>query len=86
MTWAAEILRDLRDLPPPRPLEVALEELAVLPAGSRLHLVLIHEPAPLFALLPARGIEWSVTMAAPGEVHVLLWRAGDEVAARLGSS
>ena len=86
MTRAAEILRDLRDLPPPRPLEVALAELAALPAGACLHLVLIHEPMPLFALLPGRGIEWRVTTAAPGEVHVLLWRVGDELAARLASS
>lgn len=86
MTATGEILRDLRDLPPPRPLEVALEELAALPAGACLHLVLVHEPLPLLALLPPRGIEWRVTTTAPGEVHVLLWRAGDEVAARIVSS
>lgn len=81
MTERREVVLDLRHLPPPQPLEIALQELAALPRGTALRLVLVHEPLPLLALLPDRGIAWACRAVAEGEVHVTCWRAGDAVAA-----
>lgn len=78
MSGARAIVRDLRDLPAPRPLEIALEELARLRAGEGLVLVLVHEPHPLLALLPDRGIAWRCRVVAPGEARVACWREGDD--------
>lgn len=78
MTSGRDTARDLRDLAPPRPLEIALDGLAGLERGDCLHLVLRHEPKPLFALLPDRGIRWITRAVASDEVHVLCWRSGDE--------
>lgn len=72
--------RDLRDLPAPEPLELVLAEIERLPRGGHLHVILRHEPAPLFTLLPDRGMAWRCVTRAPGEVHVLLWRAADAAA------
>jgi hypothetical protein len=66
-------------------LERALAELAALPRGRCLHLVLPHEPLPLLALLPDRGVEHEVLDVAPGEVHVLCWHAADSAGAALAA-
>jgi TusA-related sulfurtransferase len=46
---------DGRGMEPPEPLELAVAELATLPAGGELVLLLNCEPYPLYAILDRRG-------------------------------
>jgi uncharacterized protein (DUF2249 family) len=71
---------DLRELPPPQPLERALAAIDALAEGAFVHLVLVHEPLPLLALLPDRAIAWRVVERGRGETHVICWRRDDAAA------
>lgn len=54
-------LLDVADLPPPEPLERALDALTDLPAGDRLLLHHNRQPYPLYDLLRAMGYRWEVS-------------------------
>lgn len=51
-------LLDVADLPPPEPLERALDALSSLPSGDRLVLRLPRQPLPLYDLLRQMGYRW----------------------------
>ena len=52
---------DVSDLPPPEPLERALDALDTLAAGDRLLLRLRREPFPLYEFLRGMGFRWEVS-------------------------
>lgn len=54
-------LLDLKDLPPPEPLERTLDALSGLAPGDRLVLRLGRQPFPLYNLLRSMGYRWEVT-------------------------
>lgn len=54
-------LLDAADLPPPEPLERALDALSGLPPGDRLLLRLRRQPYPLYDLLRRMGYRWEVS-------------------------
>jgi uncharacterized protein (DUF2249 family) len=56
-----DLLLDVADLPPPEPLERALDALASLSRGDRLLLRLRRQPFPLYDLLRQMGYRWEVT-------------------------
>lgn len=52
---------DVSDLPPPEPLERALDALGLLAPGDRLLLHHRRQPYPLYDLLARMGYQWTVT-------------------------
>lgn len=66
-----EHMLDLRDLPPPEPLERILDALADLPAGDCLRVRLPMEPMLLYPMLRTMGMRW-VREACEGDEVVLL--------------
>lgn len=57
---AAPRVVDARDLPPPEPMERALEALDSLPHGGELQLWLHREPFPLYTILRNNGYRYRV--------------------------
>ena len=51
-------LIDGRDLLPPEPLQLALEELATLAPGEELVMLLRCEPLPLYSMLEKNGFSY----------------------------
>jgi hypothetical protein len=65
-------LIDGRDMEPPEPLELAVAELAALPAGGELVMLLNCEPLPLYAILERNGYRYRAERRADGtnEIHI----------------
>ncbi len=65
-------LIDGRGMEPPEPLELAAAELATLPAGEELVMLLRCEPLPLYAMLDRNGYRYRSARLADGttEVHI----------------
>lgn len=66
---------DVSELPPPEPLERALDALAELPAGDRLVLRHRRQPFPLYDLLRRMGYRWEVS-GSDGDWRILIEHAG----------
>ena len=62
---------DARGLPPPEPMERALDALAALPPDDRLVLRLPRQPFPLFDLLRRMGYLWEVS-GTEGDYRILI--------------
>ncbi len=62
---------DARGLPPPEPMERALDALATLPPEDRLVLRLPRQPFPLFDLLGRMGYLWEVS-GTEGDYRILI--------------
>jgi uncharacterized protein (DUF2249 family) len=62
---------DVSDLPPPEPLERALDALAELPVGDRLLLLHRRQPFPLYDLLRRMGYRWEVS-GREGDWQILI--------------
>jgi len=71
----AEYVLDLRGLEPPEPLERTLEALDTLAPGSRLRILVPHEPFPLYAILDRHGYRWQSEALPDGGFAVLIWQA-----------
>jgi len=69
---APEVLVDARDLEPPEPLGKVMQTLALLRAGQSIHLLLHHEPFPLYPLLTERGYRHFTRMEANGSYVILI--------------
>ncbi len=52
---------DVSDLPPPEPLERALDALSMLAPGDRLLLEHRRQPYPLYDILKRMGYRWQVS-------------------------
>lgn len=63
---------DLRDLPPPLPMQRILQALEAAPAGSEVRALTPLWPTPLFALLTDRGLAFSAQTQAEGGVLVVI--------------
>ncbi|RMD71081.1 MAG: DUF2249 domain-containing protein [Gammaproteobacteria bacterium] len=81
---ARERVLDVSDLPPPEPLQKALEAAENLAPGEYLRLIHRREPLLLYPQLEARGFCYRVRPGRTSAFEVLIWRQGDEVAARHG--
>lgn len=68
-------LLDARGLPPPEPLELALEAISVLPPGHTLQMLIDREPYPLYDMLISRGMRHSTSEGANSRYEVLIWHA-----------
>jgi uncharacterized protein (DUF2249 family) len=71
----AELLLDVRGLPPCEPLERVLDALQTLPPDATLVVHLHREPFPLYALLPGLGCAASTTARPDGTFVVRISRA-----------
>lgn len=65
---------DLRELPPPEPLQRALEAVAQLAPGGRLAIRTRFRPAHLLDQLDARGCGHETTALGDAGWHTLIWR------------
>jgi hypothetical protein len=63
-------LIDGRDLEPPEPLERAMAELATLPPGEELVMLLRCEPLPLYSILERNGFGYRSTLRPDGTNEV----------------
>lgn len=71
---------DVRDLPPPEPLQRALEEIKTLQKGEFLIMYHRREPCGLFPNLDPLGIDFQVTHVRQDFCEVLFWRKDDKLA------
>jgi len=76
-----ETTLDVRGLEPCEPLDRILQALDRLGSAARLRALVSREPLPLYPLLRQRGFAWQVVRNEPGCCELLIWRAGDAVAA-----
>ncbi len=58
---------DASDLPPPEPLQVALQAATALAPGERVRVRLPRQPYPLFGLLAERGYGYESVAVPRGE-------------------
>ncbi len=72
-----ERVLDVSALPPPEPLERALEALDRLAPGEYLRLLHRREPRLLYPQLEARGFCYRVRPGQGVPFEVLIWRKGD---------
>ncbi|WP_337245626.1 DUF2249 domain-containing protein [Luteimonas sp. gir] len=72
---------DLRDLPPPEPMERILDALVTLSPGHWLDASTPMRPVPLWALLARDGFAWRLLHEAPGHARMAIWRQADAAAA-----
>jgi uncharacterized protein (DUF2249 family) len=68
---------DLRDRPPPEPMERILEVVRVLPPGWHLVALTPMRPLPLLAMLDADGFAWRVADLAQGGAALTVCRGDD---------
>jgi hypothetical protein len=63
---------DGRDMLPPEPLELAVNELATLAPGAELIMLLRWEPLPLYSILERNGYRYRSELRADGtnEIHI----------------
>ena len=63
---------DGRDMLPPEPLELAVNELATLALGAELIMLLRCEPLPLYSILDRKGFRYRAERRADGsnEIHI----------------
>jgi hypothetical protein len=63
---------DGRDMLPPEPLELAVNELATLAPGAELIMLLRCEPLPLYSILERNGYRYRSELRADGtnEIHI----------------
>ena len=77
---ASERLLDVRDLPPPEPLERVLAALHALRDAQYLRARLPREPYPLYPLLQEFGYAWRARPADGACFEILIWRRDDREA------
>lgn len=77
---------DLRQLPPPEPMERILDALDALPPGARLQALTPFRPVPLLPMLEQAGFAFRIEDAIEGHAVVTIWRRDDVAAAAAGSS
>ncbi len=68
-------LLDARGLPPPEPLELALEAISILPPGTTLQMLIDREPYPLYDILLNNGMLHSTNMTPDSRYEILIWHA-----------
>lgn len=68
---------DLRELPPPEPMERILEVLRMLPPGWHLVALTPMRPLPLLPMLDADGFAWRIRDLVQGGAALTVCR-GDE--------
>ncbi|CAG0125244.1 hypothetical protein RHDC2_00906 [Rhodocyclaceae bacterium] len=69
---------DARGLPPPEPMQRALETLESLQPGEQLRMLLHREPFPLYNLLRERGYTHRTTQLAEDTYEILIWQITPE--------
>lgn len=80
MTDAPRVLTlDVRDLPPPEPMERVLDVLPALAAGDLLRLRHRREPFPLYPILADLGFDHRVRTPPDCPFEILIWRADGPV-------
>ena len=73
---------DVSMLEPCEPMERTLEAIRRLGPGDYLRVMHRREPTPLFPLLEQAGFRWLCGPGQESAVEVLIWRMGDDIAAR----
>jgi len=63
---------DVRWLEPPEPFERIVNELATLPRGERLRVLIHREPLPLFDMLRENGYEYTVSRRDDGMYEIVI--------------
>ncbi|MCG5510618.1 DUF2249 domain-containing protein [Ectothiorhodospira lacustris] len=70
---------DVRDLPPPEPMEQVLDLLPRLAPGEILCMRHRREPFPLYPILRDMGFDWRVVTPPHAPFEILIWRADEPV-------
>ncbi len=71
---------DLRQLPPPQPMQCILDALDVLAPGMRLIALTPHRPGPLLPMLEQQGYAWRIDDLDDGSARITIWRIEDAAA------
>jgi uncharacterized protein (DUF2249 family) len=74
-----EHLLDVRDLPPPEPLQRVLDLLPELGDGDVLRMLHHREPFPLYRILDDMGFRYTVLQSPETPFEILIWRADGPV-------
>jgi uncharacterized protein (DUF2249 family) len=68
------VVLDLRELPPPEPLQRALEAVAALPIGGRVTVLTRFRPAHLIDQLQARRCGFTAASIGAAGWQTMIWR------------
>ncbi len=71
-----EIVLDVHDLPPPAPMEAAMDALDKLVAGEYIKMIHRMQPFPLYGVLAENGFSYKVLDGAAG-FDIYIWHASD---------
>ena len=74
---AIEIVLDVHDLPPPAPMEQALDALDKLNSGEYLKMVHRMQPFPLYNILTENNFRYLVKPGNHG-FDIYIWKMGDK--------
>lgn len=69
-----ETILDVRDLPPPEPLERVLDALPGLKSGDVLCMLHVREPFPLYGMLRDMGFAHAVHRTSRAPFEIRIWR------------
>ena len=70
---------DARGLPPPEPMELALQALELRRPGEAVRLLIHRQPYPLYELLAAQGYAYHTRSLADGCYEIIIRAAGTDV-------
>lgn len=73
-----EIVLDVHNLPPPAPMEAAMDALDKLANGEYIKMIHRMQPFPLYGILVENGFNYKVQEGAAG-FDIYIWHAGDTV-------
>ncbi|AGA32933.1 hypothetical protein TVNIR_1260 [Thioalkalivibrio nitratireducens DSM 14787] len=74
-----EIRLDVRDLPPPEPMQQVLDRLPELAPGDLLRMLHRRDPYPLYPILKDMGFAHTVRHRLEVPFEILIWRADGPV-------
>ena len=73
---AKEIVLDVHDLPPPEPMDRAMDALDKLAAGEYLKMIHRMQPFPLYNILAENNFRYLVKSGEHG-FDIYIWKMGD---------
>lgn len=85
MSSETEIIVDVSELPPPKPMEIVLDALDEIKPGQYIRMIHRMEPHPLYNILMDNGYRYKVDVST-GLIHIFIWKSVDKTAENLVKS
>ncbi len=82
MTNETEIIIDVSELPPPKPMEIVLESLDRLIPGQYIKMIHRMQPHPLYNILLDSGYRYKVD-TSEALINIYIWKASDNEAGQI---